>query len=185
MAKRCIFCGKEFGLFGGCLIQCGNSDLSACSSCYDQLSPLSPKERAIKALATGRAPNPQELQAFLERDEAWLEEQRSRLERARQSIRTDKTCLRCGGPMEKYSTKLLHLCDEGLLGPIDGLFSSWTKVEIIRCAHCGKAEFYIPQPLDLPEIKEEPTSRPQTVDQQKPSSRPNTGRHGGKPPWEK
>ena len=87
--------------------------------------------------------------------------------------------------MEKYATKLLHLCDEGLLGPIDGLFSSWTKVEIIRCAHCGKAEFYIPQPLDLPEIKEEPTSRPQTVDQQKPSSRPNTGRHGGKPPWEK
>ena len=94
MAKRCIFCGKEFGLFGGCLIQCGDSDLSVCSACYDQLSPLSPKERAVKALATGRAPNPQELQAWLKQDEAWLEEERSRLERARQAISTDKTCLR-------------------------------------------------------------------------------------------
>ena len=83
MAKRCIFCGKEYGLFGGCLIQCGDSDLSVCSACYDQLSPLSTKERAVKALATGRAPNPQELQAWLKQDEAWLEEERSRLERAR------------------------------------------------------------------------------------------------------
>lgn len=58
MAKRCIFCGKEFGLFGGCLILCGGSDLSVCSACYDQLSPLSPKERAEKALATGRRPIP-------------------------------------------------------------------------------------------------------------------------------
>ena len=180
MAKRCIFCGKEFGLFGGCLIQCGDSDLSVCSACYDQLSPLSPKERAVKALATGRAPNPQELQAWLKQDEAWLEEERSRLERARQAISTDKTCLRCGGPMEQYGDKRFHLHPtvQDILSPV------WLEVEVIRCARCGKAEFYIPQPPDLPEIKDNPP-RPEAADQEEPFSRPDTSRHGGKPPWEK
>ena len=176
MAKRCIFCGKELGLFGGCLIQCGDSDLSVCSACYDQLSPLSPKERAVKALATGRAPNPQELQAWLKQDEAWLEE-RSRLERARQAISTDKTCLRCGGPMERYGDKRFHLHPtvQDILSPV------WLEVEVIRCARCGKAEFYIPQPPDLPEIKDNPP-RPEAADQEEPFSRPDTSRHGANPP---
>ena len=144
------------------------------------LPPLSPKERAVKALATGRAPNPQELQAWLKQDEAWLEEERSRLERARQAISTDKTCLRCGGPMELYGDKRFHLHPtvQDILSPV------WLEVEVIRCARCGKAEFYIPQPPDLPEIKDNPP-RPEAADQEEPFSRPDTSRHGGKPPWEK
>lgn len=144
------------------------------------LPPLSPKERAVKALATGRAPNPQELQAWLKQDEAWLEEERSRLERARQAISTDKTCLRCGGPMERYGDKRFHLHPtvQDILSPV------WLEVEVIRCARCGKAEFYIPQPPDLPEIKDNPP-RPEAADQEEPFSRPDTSRHGGKPPWEK
>lgn len=181
MAKRCIFCGKEFGLFGGCLIQCGDSDLSVCSACYDQLSPLSPKERAEKALATGRAPNPQALQAWLEQDEAWLEELRARQERARQAISTDKTCLRCGGPMERYSDKRFFLQPmvQDILSPI------YLKVEVLRCAQCGKAEFYIPQPPELPEIKDKPAPRPQAADQEETSFRSDASRHERKPPWEK
>ncbi len=144
------------------------------------LPPLSPKERAVKALATGRAPNPQELQAWLKQDEAWLEEERSRLERARQAISTDKTCLRCGGPMERYGDKRFHLHPtvQDILSPV------WLEVEVIRCARCGKAEFYIPQPPDLPKIKDNPP-RPEAADQEESFSRPDTSRHGGKPPWEK
>ena len=26
MAKRCIFCGKEYGLFGGGMVLCGDTD---------------------------------------------------------------------------------------------------------------------------------------------------------------
>lgn len=179
MAKRCIFCGKEFGLFGGCLILCGGSDLSVCSACYDQLSPLSPKERAEKALATGRAPNPQELQAWLEQDQAWLEEQHARQERARQAISTDKTCLRCGGPMERYGKKRIDVVPQDIFAP------TWLEVEILRCAQCGKAEFYIPQPPELPEIKDQPAPRPQAADQEETSFRPDASRHERKPPWEK
>lgn len=186
MAKRCIFCGKEYGLFGGGMVLCGDTDEPVCSNCVDELTPLSPTERAERALATGRALYPDELQNFLNRERIQQAKEQARLERAHQAIRTDKTCLRCGGPMEKYGTKIFHLGDEGLLGPVarDGLFASWLTAEIIRCARCGKAEFYIPQPPDLPKIKDNPP-RPEAADQEESFSRPDTSRHGGKPPWEK
>ena len=143
MAKRGIFCGKEYGLFGGGMVLCGDTDEPVCSNCVDELTPLSPTERAERALATGRALYPDELQKFLNRERIQQAKKQARLERAHQAIRTDKTCLRCGGPMEKYGTKIFHLGDEGLLGPVarDGLFASWLTAEIIRCAQCGKAEF--------------------------------------------
>lgn len=161
MAKRCIFCGKEFGLFGKCFILCGDTDQPVCSACHDILSPLSPLERAKKALETGRAVKPEELQKFLLQEKSRREQETARVEQARQAIRTDKTCLRCGGSMEKYGKKLFHLGAEGLLGPADGLFSSWLEVEIIRCAQCGKAEFYLPEPPELPEVEEEMVTCPE------------------------
>lgn len=201
MAKRCIFCGKEYGLFGGGLITCGDTDQPVCSNCSGNLSQLSPTERAERALATGRALHPDELQKFLVWDRKHKEQERTRQEQARQAIRTDKTCLRCGGPMEKYATKLLHLCDEGLLGPMDGLFASWPKVEIIRCAQCGKAEFYLPEPPELPNIpnkEEEPVTCPVCGTRHSPligcpncamkqatSPRSRNTQTGTKPPWEK
>ena len=59
--------------------------------------------------------------------------------------------------MEKYGTKLFHLGDEGLLGPVarDGLLASWLEAEVIRCAQCGKAEFYLPQPPELPHLPDQ------------------------------
>ena len=180
MAKRCIFCGKEFGLFGGGLITCGDTDQPVYSNCSGNLSQLSPTERAERALATGRALHPDELQKFLVWDRKHKEQERTRQEQARQAIRTDKTCLRCGGPMERYGDKRFHLHPtvQDILSPV------WLEVEVIRCARCGKAEFYIPQPPDLPEIKDNPP-RPEAADQEEPFSRPDTSRHGGKPPWEK
>ena len=35
MAKRCIFCGKEYGLFGGGMVLCGDTDEPVCSNCAD------------------------------------------------------------------------------------------------------------------------------------------------------
>lgn len=198
MAKRCIFCGKEFGLFGGGMILCGNTDQPVCSDCSSLLSSFSPLERAEKALETGRALEPEELQKFLLQEEIRRERKTARLEKARQAIRTDKTCLRCAGPMEKYGTKLFHLGDEGLLGPVDGMFSSWLKVEIIRCAHCGKAEFYLPEPPELPEVEEEMVTCPECGTRHSPlincpycamnrrsAPRPQKKQSDSRPPWEK
>lgn len=180
MAKRCIFCGKEYGLFGGGMVLCGDTDEPVCSNCVDELTSLSPTERAERALATGRALYPDELQKFLNRERIQQAKKQARLERARQAISTDKTCLRCGGPMERYGDKRFHLHPtvQDILSPV------WLEVEVIRCARCGKAEFYIPQPPDLPELKDNPP-RPEAADQEEPFSRPDTSRHGGKPPWEK
>lgn len=82
--------------------------------------------------------------------------------------------------MERYGDKRFHLHPtvQDILSPV------WLEVEVIRCARCGKAEFYIPQPPDLPEIKDNPP-RPEAADQEEPFSRPDTSRHGGNPPWEK
>lgn len=200
MAKRCIFCGKEFGLFGGGLIMCGGTDQPVCSDCSGLLSQLSPMERAEKALETGRAAEPKELEKFLLRERSRQEREAARIEQARQAIRTDKTCLRCGGPMEKYGTKVFHLGDEGLLGPVarDGLFASWLEVEIIRCAHCGKAEFYLPEPPELPEVEEDMVTCPECGTRHSSlincpycamkcgsASRPENKQRDSRPPWEK
>lgn len=200
MAKRCIFCGKEFGLFGGGLIMCGGTDQPVCSDCSGLLSQLSPVERTEKALKTGRASEPKELEKFLLRERSRQEREAARIEQARQAIRTDKTCLRCGGPMEKYGMKRFHLGDDGLLGPVarDGLFASWLEVEIIRCAHCGKAEFYLPEPPELPEVEEDMVTCPECGTRHSSlincpycamkrgsTSRPENKRRDSRPPWEK
>lgn len=200
MAKRCIFCRKEFGLFGGGMVLCGDVDEPVCSDCTGMLSGLSPLERAEKALETGRALEPEQLEKYLFREKVRREQELARLEQARQAIRTDKTCLRCGGPMEKYGTKLFHLGDEGFLGPVarDGLFASWLEVEIIRCAQCGKAEFYLPEPPELPEVEEDMITCPQCgtrhsslincpycAANRTSSYREKNARPGSRPPWEK
>ena len=154
-------------------------------------------------MATGRDLYPDELQKFLNRERIQQAKEQARLERAHQAIRTDKTCLRCGGPMEKYGTKIFHLGDEGLLGPVarDGLFASWLTAEVIRCAQCGKAEFYLPEPPELPNIpeeEEEPVTCPVCGTRHSPligcpncamkqatSPRSRNTQTGTKPPWEK
>lgn len=91
MAKRCIFCGKEYGLFGGGLITCGDTDQPVCSNCSGNLSQLSPTERAERALATGRALHPDELQKFL----VWDRKHKSapaRSRHARPFARTRPVC---------------------------------------------------------------------------------------------
>lgn len=93
MAKRCIFCGKEYGLFGGGMVLCGDTDEPVCSNCVDELTPLSPTERAERALATGRALYPDELQKFLNRERIQQAKKQARLERPiRPSAQTKPVC---------------------------------------------------------------------------------------------
>ena len=102
--------------------------------------------------------------------------------------------------MEKYGIKRFHLGDDGLLGPVarDGLFASWLEVEIIRCAHCGKAEFYLPEPPELPEVEEDMVTCPECGTRHSSlincpycamkrgsASRPENKRRDSRPPWEK
>lgn len=138
MAKVCVFCGKKLSLLDNNSLLCGNVMQPACTDCHYALWDLSQEERAQRALDTGRAVNPELIRANLER-----EQQQAR--QARQSVLTDKTCLRCGGQMLKYGHKLFQMGSEGFFGPVarDGLFAEWLEADVLRCEACGKAEFFI------------------------------------------
>ena len=158
MAQKCVFCGREIGLFKKENTICGGVEQPTCSECYKLLRDLSQEERGERALATGRAVDPEQIMANLERAKQKAREDQERQEKARQALRTGAKCLRCGGPMERYGRKLLHLGEEGLFGPVarDGLFAAWLEADVQRCAQCGWAEFYLPQPPELPaELVEE------------------------------
>ena len=214
MAKTCIFCGKELGLFGSKRLLCGNVEQTVCPQCYELMCQLSQKERGERALETGRAEDPKEIMDYLGR----IREGEARKEKARQSLRTGSKCLRCGGEMERYGKKIFHLGEEGLFGPVarDGLFAAWLEADVQRCAQCGWAEFYLPEPPDIsdaPEAWEEQvicpvcgrkhsaliscpwcaaweagTQRSAAVreESQEPPRRPEPSKKpGSKPPWEK
>lgn len=152
MAQKCVFCGQEIGFFNRENTVCGGVSQPTCSQCYEMLRDLSQKERGERALATGRAVDPDRIMENMRRAEQEEKTARERQEKARQSLRTGEKCLRCGGPMERCGLKRFHLGEEGLFGPVarDGLFAAWLEVEVHRCAQCGRGEFYLPQPPELP-----------------------------------
>lgn len=150
MANVCIFCGKKLPLFGQEMLLCGNVFQRVCPQCREALWDLSQEERGRRALDTGRAADPEQIEAF-------LRESRETAQRERAAVLTDKVCLRCGKPMLRYGRKLIQLGSEGLFGPVtrDGIFSDWLEVDILRCEGCGKAEFFLPDPSAPPEPQKE------------------------------
>lgn len=157
MANTCIFCGTKLPRFGQEKLLCGNVFQSVCGQCRKTLWDLSQEERGQRALDTGRAADPEQIEAF-------LRESREAAQREREAVLTDKVCLRCGKPMLRYGRKLIQLGSEGLFGPVtrDGIFSDWLEVDILRCEGCGKAEFFIPDPSEplQPQKEEEQVTCP-------------------------
>ena len=100
MAKRCVFCGKNLSFFDDKTLLCGNALQRVCTACWAELQDLAQEERAHRALDTGRAEEPEVIQAYLDR----LEQTRQAQARAREALKTDKRCLRCGGVMERPGT---------------------------------------------------------------------------------
>lgn len=197
MARICVFCGKELGVFERDTLLAGNVSQPACKQCWNRLFEMPQEERGRLALETGRALEPEKIMANLER----YREREEKKARARQALRTGEKCPRCGGPMEKCGLKYFHLGDEGLFGPVarDGLFASWLEAEVFRCAHCGWGEFYLPQPPELPADlqQEEQVTCPVCGTRHSPdigcprcamsrtAAREGTKRPEKKPPWEK
>ena len=93
--------------------------------------------------------------------------------------------------------------EESLFGTVarDGLFASWLTVDILRCADCGRAEFFLPEPPEMGSIPKAPEEQvvcpvcgakhsplincPNCALNRRPTQS-ETPRSGGKrPPWEK
>ena len=82
MAKRCVFCGKNLSFFDDKTLLCGNALQRVCTACWAELQDLDQEERAHRALDTGRAEEPEVIQAFLDR----LEQTRQAQARAREAL---------------------------------------------------------------------------------------------------
>lgn len=199
MAKRCVFCGKNLSFFDEKTLLCGNTLQRVCSACWAGMQELDQEERAHRALDTGRAEGAETIRAFLDSQE----QKRRTMAQAREALKTDKRCLRCGGVMERYGRRQLHLGEESLFGTVarDGLFASWLTVDILRCADCGKAEFYLPEPPELEYLPKAPeaqvacpvcgtrypagTQCPACARERAGRAANTTRKKEEKPPWEK
>lgn len=199
MAKRCVFCGKTLSFFDEKTLLCGNALQSVCSACWAGMQDMDQEERARRALDTGRAEEPEVIQTFLDS----LERRRQAVAQAREALKTDKRCLRCGGVMERYGRKKFHLGEDSLFGTVarDGLFAAWLTVDVLRCADCGRAEFFLPDPPELEDVPKAPEEQvvcpvcgarhsprincPNCALNRRTTQREKPRGGGKKPPWEK
>lgn len=199
MAKRCVFCGKTLSFFDEKTLLCGNALQSVCSACWAGMQDMDQEERARRALDTGRAEEPEVIQTFLDS----LERRRQAVAQAREALKTDKRCLRCGGVMERYGRKKFHLGEDSLFGTVarDGLFAAWLTVDVLRCADCGRAEFFLPDPPELEDVPKAPEEQvvcpvcgarhsplincPNCAMNRRTTQREKPRGGGKKPPWEK
>ena len=88
MAQKCVFCGKEIGLFSRENTVCGGVEQPTCLECYKLVRELSQKERGERALATGRAVDPERIMANLKKAEQKEKDEQERQEKACQALRT-------------------------------------------------------------------------------------------------
>lgn len=118
----CVFCGKELTFMQEDFVYCGNVAQAACRKCRKYLSTLSEEECCRRALASGRANQPEVLEHTIAVAER-AEEARPR-------------CLRCGEGLRFGRTKMLQ----------DYLHrASLTEIMPILpayCNKCGKIELF-------------------------------------------
>ena len=65
MAKKCIFCGEEFGTFSGKKLTVGYDSEDVCPACFEKYCDLGETELAEKILATGRARHAQTIREYM------------------------------------------------------------------------------------------------------------------------
>lgn len=119
----CVFCGKKLSAFRYDIVYCGAVAQVVCKDCKKEVDMLPEEERCRRALASGRADQPEKIREAMELAE--------RAEQARM------TCLRCGG---KLRFGELQSLDNSPLR--DSIFADTFEVLPAYCDQCGKIEFF-------------------------------------------
>ena len=154
MAKKCIFCGEEFGTFSGKKLTVGYDSEDVCPACFEKYCDLGEAELAEKILATGRARHSQTIREYLTeqraKEEAAQEWARKREEKFMEMHPEMGKCPKCGSSMLRYGPIQIKLGEETFL------FSDWNRlmsgaltVTLARCKECGYTEFYTPEENEL------------------------------------
>ena len=150
MKNRCLFCGKELTMMQKKKLHCGNTIQTLCGDCYGRYKSLPAVERAEAALNTGRAEDAAALKEYLKPiQEARLREEETQRNKHKSRL-SGKKCLRCEGELLHYGPITFKLGEETyFFSDINRLISGSLTMEVLRCASCGKAEFYIPDEKEL------------------------------------
>ena len=121
----CVFCGNKLTPYRYNYVYCGSVPQLVCKSCEKEVSSLDDAEVCRRALAGGRADQPDKVRAHMEVAEH-AEEHRF-------------TCLRCGSRMRFGQIMSLDT------SPMrDSIFSKSFDTLPVHCDNCGKIEFFDP-----------------------------------------
>lgn len=167
MADICIFCGQEIKFWQADQLTCGGVPQKVCGSCGNRYLILSQRQRAVLALETGRAEEPERIEAFLKK----TEERQKREDARRRYQENTLTC--CGQRMSKV--------DEVSFLTRTSFIQTYTDTMVMfRCELCGQLKFFDASFLVYTPSEEEVTLPPQA-----PEPDHISFKSGKKPPWEK
>ena len=153
---RCIFCGRELGRFQKKKLYCGVGNQILCGDCHDKYKSLPAVERAEAAYKTGRAENTAELREYLDTmRQAKTEREAAEAAKAERLISHLK-CVRCNEPMLDHGEVTFKLGEETyFFSDLNRLMSGSLTMHLLRCKHCGKVEFFIPDESELEKLAEQ------------------------------
>ena len=144
MANTCIFCHEELTLLTRKTMYCCCTEQPVCKTCYADLAPLSREEQGRRALATGRAKDPDIIRDYLSRQEAAEEEKLQAIQK-REAYLEGKACLRCGIPMIKKGSRRFQMYEyESLSDAILNPSADTLLLDVLFCPQCRKVEFFLP-----------------------------------------
>lgn len=146
MQNRCVFCGKELGLFQRKELACGGVNQTCCQDCHRTVGALPMEQRCRRALDSGRAENWQEVKKFLDEREQENQRREQELERRR----TPRTCPRCAVPLFSLGRQTFKLGEETFF------FSDWNRLAsgsldlvLEVCPQCRRVEFFLPDGISF------------------------------------
>ena len=142
----CVFCGEGLSMLNRKTIYCCTTQQPACKDCHAKLIKLPREELGRRALATGRANEPDAIRAYLKVREEALREQQAAEEQAARDRVSDKLCLRCSVPMVKMGQQQFQLGEYDFwLGNMAHAAAGSLTLDLLLCPQCRKVEFFLPE----------------------------------------
>jgi len=151
----CVFCGEGLSMLNSKTIYCCTTRQPACRACYKELIALPRDDLGRRALATGRAQDPQAIREYLAQREQIEREKAEKEAQAKKDRISDKLCLRCGVPMIRMGQQQFQLGEYGLfLGDLAHLAAGSLTLDLLYCEQCRKVEFFLPKDFDPKDLTE-------------------------------
>lgn len=146
----CVFCGDGLSLLNRKTLYCCTTEQPACRDCHAKLVKLSREELGRRALASGRAQEPETIRAYLKAREEAIQKKQAAEEQAAKDRISDKSCPRCSVPMVKMGQQQFQLGEYDFwLGSMAHAAAGSLTLDLLLCPKCRKVEFFLPESADI------------------------------------